>query len=88
MNLLNPQEACDYINAVWELGQAEWLFRVGEVAKAQGMSALARGAGINRSVLYHMLSRKGNPTYVRLFKIISALGLIAKVEALKGGEKS
>jgi probable addiction module antidote protein len=50
------------------------------VARAQGMSAIARDAGVSRVCLYRALSAKTNLSMVTMMKVLSALGvqLVAK----------
>ena len=46
-----------------------------DVARARGMSQLARDAGISREGLYKALSASGNPEFSTVLKVIKALGL-------------
>ena len=58
---------------------------LGEVAKARGMTALARESGIAREALYRALSNKGNAEFATIMKVIVAMGLhltLAKPEAV------
>ena len=48
---------------------------LGEVARSQGMTELARKAGVGRQALYNALSENGNPTLETLTSVLSALGL-------------
>jgi len=57
---------------------------LGDVAKARGMTALARESGIAREALYRALSGKGNAEFATIMKVIGAMGLhltLAKPEA-------
>lgn len=55
---------------------------IGEVARARGMSQLARDAGLARESLYRSLSEDGNPSFATINKVLHALGLrLAAVEA-------
>ena len=51
------------------------------VARTQNMSALARGTGLNRGILYKVLPEDGNPTLATLLKITRALGLRLRLGA-------
>ncbi|OXJ22629.1 putative addiction module antidote protein [Burkholderia sp. HI2714] len=56
---------------------------LGDVAKARGMTALARESGIAREALYRALSNKGNAEFATIMKVIGAMGLhltLAKAE--------
>ncbi len=46
----------------------------GVVAKARGMTQLARKVGMNRASLYKALSGEGNPEFGTMLKIAAALG--------------
>ncbi len=45
------------------------------IAKAHGMTALARETGLTREGLYKALSPDGNPEFATVMKVIRALGL-------------
>ena len=48
---------------------------LGDIARAKGMSQIARDAGLGRESLYKALSSSGNPELATVLKVISALGL-------------
>lgn len=48
---------------------------LGVVARARGMSDLAKETGLSRQGLYETLSESGNPSLDTLMKVISALGI-------------
>lgn len=48
---------------------------LGDIARARGMSQLARDTGLSREGLYQALSAKGNPEFGTIMKVIRALGL-------------
>ena len=48
---------------------------LGIIARARGMSQLARDTGISREGLYKALSGEGNPEFATVLKVIKALGL-------------
>jgi probable addiction module antidote protein len=52
---------------------------LGVVARAKGMSKIARAAGLGRESLYKALSPDGNPEFVTVLKVMRALGLKLKV---------
>lgn len=45
------------------------------VARARGMTKVARDAGITREALYKALSEKGDPKLSTLFGVMKALGI-------------
>ena len=48
---------------------------LGDIARAKGMTQIAREAGLGRESLYKALSASGNPELATVLKVISALGL-------------
>lgn len=48
---------------------------IGVVARARGISDVAKATGIKRQALYRAFSRDGNPTLETLVKVTDALGL-------------
>ena len=53
---------------------------LGDVARSQGMSEIARKSGVGRQALYSALSENGNPTLETLTLVLSALGLQLTVQ--------
>ena len=53
---------------------------IGTVARAKGMTQLAKDAGMSRESLYKALSTVGNPELATVLKVLSALGLKLSVE--------
>jgi probable addiction module antidote protein len=54
---------------------------LGDVARAQGMTEIARAAGISREAMYKAFRRDGNPTLETLARVLRALGLKLSVHA-------
>lgn len=48
---------------------------LGHIARARGMTQLARDTGLTREGLYKALSPDGNPEFATVLKVIRALGL-------------
>lgn len=48
---------------------------LGDIARAKGMSQVARDAGLSRESLYKALSGKGNPEFGTVLKVVRALGM-------------
>lgn len=55
---------------------------LGVVARARGMTQLARETGLARENLYKALSGEGNPEFATILKVIHALGLRLSVRTL------
>ena len=65
-----------YISAALETGDADFVRdALGLVARARGMSEVARDAGLNRESMYKALGEAGNPEFATVMRIIRALGL-------------
>jgi probable addiction module antidote protein len=48
---------------------------LGDIARAKGMTQVARDTGLGRESLYKALSPDGNPELSTLLKVVAALGL-------------
>jgi len=48
---------------------------LGDIARAKGMSQVARDAGLSRESLYKALSETGNPSFSTVLKVARALGV-------------
>lgn len=48
---------------------------LGNIARAKGMSQLARDTGLGRESLYKALSGEGNPSFATILKVAHALGI-------------
>ncbi len=88
-----PWDAADYIqtveDAAYHLEAASeedgqvLLAMLGDIARSESMSALAREAGIGRASIYRILTGDGNPTLDTLLKIARALRLRLKVQPVE-----
>ncbi len=77
-SLKDPAEAVEYLNAsLDEAADMPELFLVAmrNVAEAHGISRLAKKTRLNREYLYTMLSKRGNPRYESLAKLLRAMGI-------------
>ena len=54
---------------------------LGVIARARGMTQLARDTGLARENLYKTLSADGNPEFGTILKVIKALGLKLHAQA-------
>ena len=55
---------------------------LGNIARARGMSQLARETGLGRESLYKALSGEGNPSFATILKVIHALGVKLHAETI------
>lgn len=75
-NLETEEDIAYYLSAVLEDDDPALLnVALGDIARARGMTDIARRAGVSRESLYRSLSEDGNPSAATLLKIISALGV-------------
>ena len=56
---------------------------LGTIARARGMSQLAKDTGLGRESLYKALSGEGNPSFATILKVVHALGLRLHPEMIK-----
>ena len=79
----SPEMITEYIKAAIEDGNSELLrLALGDVAKAQGMTAIAEKAHINRQNLYKAFSENSNPKWETINKVVHAMGLKLTVEPI------
>jgi probable addiction module antidote protein len=72
----SPEAQAAYLSEIMESGDpAEIAQAIGTVARARGMTAVARDAGVGRESLYKALSGEGNPEFGTIMKVLGALGL-------------
>jgi len=58
---------------------------VGDIARAKGMTQVAKDAGLNRESLYRALSEEGNPSFSTILKVLRAIGLRLSVNVATSG---
>ena len=84
-HLRTPEEMAAYFEACLEEANGDATFiakALGDMARAKGMSQVAREAGLSRESLYKALSGDRIPKFDTILKVISALGLKLHAEAL------
>ena len=84
-HLRTPEEMAAYLEACIEEANGDAAFiakALGDIARARGMSQVARDAGLSRESLYKALSGERSPTFDTILKVISALGLKLHAEAV------
>lgn len=74
---LDTDEAInDYLTIALEDGDTKTVQVVlRDIARAHGMTQLAKETQLNRESLYKSLSKEGNPSFATITKIVKALGL-------------
>ena len=77
-HLRTPAEMAAYLEATLEesAGDAAAIAQaLGDIARAKGMSQVARDAGLSRESLYKALSPGGNPGLGTVLRVLGALGI-------------
>lgn len=76
--LRTPEEMAAYLDAWFAEApdDAAGIARaLGDIARARGMTQVARDAGLSRESLYKALSEDGNPSFATVLKVARALGV-------------
>jgi probable addiction module antidote protein len=84
-HLRTPEEMAAYLEASFEEAGSDATFiakALGDIARAKGMSAVAKEAGLSRESLYKALSGERSPGFDTILKVVRALGL--KLQAQPG----
>ena len=80
--LKTEEDVVNYLEAVFEEDDPALIAHaLGVIARARGMSRIAKKTGLGRESLYKALSRDGHPEFLTVFKVMRALGLKLKVAA-------
>lgn len=77
-HLRTPEEMALYLDACIEESEGDAAFiakALGDIARAQGMSRVAKDAGLSRESLYKALSGDRSPDFATVLKVARALGL-------------
>lgn len=82
-----PARAVEYLNACIQVAFEEndpelVLTALALVAKAGGMTHVAKEADLQRESLHRMLSRRGNPEWNSIFRVFKALHLRPRLERI------
>lgn len=86
-HLKSDEDMAAYLEAALDEGDPTLVAAaLGDIARAKGMTEVAREAGLGRESLYKALSPAGNPEFATIMKVVSALGL--KLHATPAGAKS
>lgn len=83
-HLRTPEEMAAYLDAWLEEApdDAAGIARaLGDIARAKGMTQVAKDAGLSRESLYRALSAEGNPSFATVLKVARALGVKLHAEA-------
>ena len=87
-HLRTPEEMAAYLDAWLDEApdDAAGIARaLGDIARARGMSQVAKDAGLSRESLYRALSAEGNPSFATVLKVAKALGVRLHAQATASG---
>ena len=85
-HLESEQDRVAYLEAAFEEDDPALIAAaLGDIARAKGMTQIARDAGLGRESLYKALSPDGNPEFATVLKVVRALGL--RLHAKAGGTR-
>ena len=86
---LGSQESqVELLADAFETGDATYIANaLGAVARARGMSSIAKEAGVTREALYKALSEKGDPKLSTLLGVMRALGVQLSAKASENHAK-
>ena len=75
-HLRTEEDMVIYLEAALEDGDPALITAaLGDIARAKGMTQVARETGLGRESLYKALSAEGNPEFATILKVVRALGL-------------
>ena len=82
-HLRTPKEMAAYLEACIEEADGDAAFiakALGDIARAKGMTQVAKDSGLTRESLYKSLSGERSPGFDTILKVIAALGLSLHAE--------
>ena len=86
-HLRTPEEMAAYLEACLDEANGDATFiakALGDIARAKGMTQVARDAGLSRESLYKALSCERSPDFDTILKFVEAIGLKLHAEAVHG----
>lgn len=82
--LSSPESQAELLTDALEAGDAGYIANaLGAIARARGMTEVARGAGVTREALYKTLSRTGDPKLTTLLGVIKSLGFTLSAQTVR-----
>ena len=83
-HLRTPEEMAAYLEACLNEAEGDAAFiakALGDIARARGMTQVARDTGLSPESLYKALSGERSPDFDTILKVVNALGLRLHAEA-------
>lgn len=84
-HLRTPEEMAAYLEACIEEAEGDATFiarALGDIARAQGMTKIAKETGLSRESLYKSLSGERVPSFETILKVMTALGIKLHAESI------
>jgi probable addiction module antidote protein len=82
--LASNEARAEYLRAAMETEDVAFIMdAIGVVARAMGMSQVAKEAGVGRASLYKTLRADSNPEFETVMRVLHALGLRLTAEPAK-----
>lgn len=84
-HLRTSEDMAAYLEACLEEANGDAAFiakALGDIARAKGMSQVARDADLSRESLYKALSGERSPSFDTILKVVRALGLKLHAKAI------
>ena len=86
-HLDTPEAVAAYVTEAFESGDLALITdTLGVIARAKGMSQIARESGLARESLYKALGKGGNPGLETTLKVLKTLGLTLNARPLEKRE--
>ncbi len=85
-HLRSPKEMAAYLDACLDEADGDAAFiakALGDIARAKGMTQVARDAGLSRESLYKALSGERSPGFDTVLKVLSALKIKLHAEPMR-----
>lgn len=87
--LRDSEAIAEYMAAAFETGDPSYVSHaLGVVARAKGMSEIARASGLSREHLYRSFSENGNPTLKSILAVMDTLGVQLSATAAEKATES
>jgi probable addiction module antidote protein len=83
-HLRTPEQMAAYLEASLDEAKGDAAFiakALGDIARARGMTQVARDTGLSRESLYKALSGERSPDFATILKVVRALGMRLHAEA-------
>jgi probable addiction module antidote protein len=73
-HLTDPVDQAELLNDALATGNSAYIANaLGTIARARGMSGVARGAGVTREALYKSLTKKGDPKLTTFMSVLKTM---------------